>query len=88
MKGNKKGFCKYIRSRRKTGENTEKAEGLDAFFALIFIGKMCLLESQASETSGKGWSNEDLALAEKDQVREHLNIFALRKSMEPDRMHL
>lgn len=83
MKGNKKGFCKCIRSQRKTGENTEKAEGLDAFFALIFIGKMCLLESQASETSGKG-----LALAEKDQVREHLNKFALSKSVKPDRMHL
>lgn len=59
-----------------------------AFFVLIFIGKMCLMESQASEASGKVWSNEDLTLVEKDQVRECLNKFALRKSVEPDRMHL
>ena len=66
----------------------EKAEVLDAFFALVCIGKICLLESQAAETSGKIWSNEDLALVEKDQVREHLNKFAIRKSVGPYRMHL
>lgn len=49
----------------------EKAEVLDAFFTLVFIGRICRLESQALKASGKVWSNEDLASVEKDQVREH-----------------
>lgn len=58
------------------------------FFALVFIGKICLLESQALETSGKVWSSEDLASVEKDQVREHLNKINVRKAMGPDRIYL
>lgn len=58
------------------------------FFALVFIGEICLLESQALETSGKVRSSEDLASVEKDQVREHLNKIAVRKSMGPDRIYL
>lgn len=69
-------------------ENMEKAEVLDVFFALVFIGRICLLESQALETSGKVWSNEDLVSVEKDQAREHLNKFAVRKSVGTDWMHL
>jgi len=45
MKDNEKAFCTCISSQRKTRENMEKSEVLDAFFALFFIGKICLLES-------------------------------------------
>ncbi|KAJ7403198.1 hypothetical protein BTVI_80233 [Pitangus sulphuratus] len=45
-------------------------------------------ESQALETSGKVWSNEDLASVEKDQVKEHLNKFAIMKSIGVGRVHL
>lgn len=79
--GNRKDFCKYITSQRDIKENMEKAEVLHVFFTLVFIGRICLLESQALETSGKVWSNEDLVSVEKDQVREHLKKFAVRKSM-------
>lgn len=87
LKGNGKDFCKCISSRREIKENMEKAEVLDAFFTLVFIGRICRLESQALETSGKVWSNEDLASVEKDQVREHLKKFTIRKSMGTDGMH-
>lgn len=68
MKGNKKGFYKYVSSKRKTRENMSpllngagelltndmgKDEVLNAFFASIFTGKPGLQESQASETRGK-----------------------------------
>lgn len=78
VKGNKEGFCKCISSQRKTRESMEKAEVLDDSFALVFIGKISLLEFQALETSGRFWSNEDLAPVE-NQLKEHLNKFALRK---------
>lgn len=54
-------------------KNTGKAEVLEAFFALIFTGKICLQESQSPETTGKAWSKEDLSLVEEAQVRGHLN---------------
>lgn len=78
VKGNKEGFCKCIGSQRKTTESMEKAELLDAFFALVFIGRISLLEFQALETSGKVWSNEDLASVE-NRLKEHLNKSALMK---------
>lgn len=56
MKGNRKDFCKYITSQREMKENMGKAEVLDVFFT--FIDRICHLESQALETSGKVWSNE------------------------------
>lgn len=61
MKGNRKDFCKYITNQREMKENMEKAEVLDVFFTLVIIGRICHLESQALETSGEVWSNEDLA---------------------------
>ena len=87
VKGNKKGFYKYISSKRKSRENTglllnvagdvmtkdmEKAETLHALFASIFTGMTDLQESQARETSGKDRSKDNLPSVEKDQVREHL----------------
>ncbi|GAB0202599.1 mitochondrial enolase superfamily member 1 [Grus japonensis] len=64
VKDNKKGFFKYISSKRKTRENvgpllnevgalvtedTEKAELLNAFFALVFTAKVGPQESQTME---------------------------------------
>ena len=86
VKGKKKGFYRYINSKRKTSENvgpllngavdlvtndTEKAKVLSAAFTLVFTGKTGLQESQAPETRGKVWNKEDLTLVEEDQVREH-----------------
>lgn len=85
MKGN---FYKYITSQREMKENMEKAEVLDVFFTLVFIGRTCCVEFLALVTSGKVWSNEDLASVEKDHVREHFRKFAIRKCMATDRMHL
>lgn len=72
LKGNRKDFCKYITSQREMKENTEKAEVLDVFFTVVFIGRICHLELQILETGGKVWSNENLASVPMDQVREHL----------------
>ena len=84
VKGNKKGFYKYVNSKRKSRENMglllngegeqatndmEKTEVLNAFFASVFTGKMSLQECQIPEISGKVRSKEDLHLMEEDQVR-------------------
>ncbi|GAB0179374.1 mitochondrial enolase superfamily member 1 [Grus japonensis] len=71
VKDNKKGFFKYISSKRKTRENvglllnevgalvmedTEKVELLNAFFALIFAtAKATPQESQTLEVEQKVW---------------------------------
>ncbi|KAK4807033.1 hypothetical protein QYF61_000362 [Mycteria americana] len=88
IKDNKKGFCKYISGKRKTGENVgpllneigdlvtqdmEKAEVLNAAFASVFTSKTSLQESQAPEARGKVWSKEDVPLVEEDLVREYLS---------------
>lgn len=43
-------------------------EVLNAAFTLFFTSKIWLQESQASESSGKLWDNEDLPLVKQDQV--------------------
>lgn len=85
-KGNKKGFYKYLNSKRKTREkvapllngagkletnNMEQAEVLNNFFASIFASKTALQESQAPQIRGKVWNKKDLSPTEEDQVREH-----------------
>lgn len=51
----------------------EKAKVLNAFFALVFTGKICPQESEFPETPGKAWRKESVPLVEEDQAREHLN---------------
>lgn len=100
VKGNKKGFHRYISNKIKTREDVgsllnegrdlvlkdiKRAEVLNGFFTLVFCGKTCLQESQTPETRGNVWTKEDLLLVEKDQVREYLNIYA--KSVRSDEIH-
>lgn len=54
-------------------KDMEQGEELNGFFVLVFTGKMCIEESEASRTSGEFWSNEDSSLTEDSQVREHTN---------------
>lgn len=77
IKGNKKGFCKYINPKKKVKnikafgagdlamQNMEKTEVLNIFFTPVFASKTSLQEYWASETRRKGWSKEDVILAKK-----------------------
>ncbi|GAB0207732.1 hypothetical protein GRJ2_003238900 [Grus japonensis] len=102
VKDNKKGFFKYISSKRTTRENvgpllneagalvmedTEKAELLHAFFTSVLTAKADPQESQTLEVGQKVLQKEDLPLVDEDQVREHLGKLDIHKSMGPDGMH-
>ncbi|GAB0178742.1 mitochondrial enolase superfamily member 1 [Grus japonensis] len=97
VKDNKKGFFKYISSKRKTRENvgpllnevgalvtedTENADLLNAFLASVFSAQAGPQETQTLEVGEK-----DLPLAEEDRVREHLGKLDIHESMGPDGMH-
>ncbi|PKU30946.1 hypothetical protein llap_18751 [Limosa lapponica baueri] len=84
VKDNKKGFFKYISSKRKTRENvgpvlnevgaletedTEKAELLNAFFASVFTAKSGPQKPQTLELGGVGDSPEGCATIQKDLNR-------------------
>ncbi|GAB0208405.1 mitochondrial enolase superfamily member 1 [Grus japonensis] len=100
VKDNKKGFFKYISSKRKTKENvglllnemgalvmedTEKAELLNAAFASVFTAKADPQESQTLEVREKVWRKG--YLVKEDWVRDHLGKLDIHKSMGPDGMH-
>ncbi|KAF4803728.1 RNA-directed DNA polymerase from mobile element jockey-like protein [Turdus rufiventris] len=101
MKGNKKGFYRYKSRKRKTKENvgpllnrngdlvtkdSEKAEVLIAFFALVFTGKFCLQESHVPETSGKVQSKANMPLVEEDQVMKQLILETISRPMKGKRV--
>ncbi|GAB0208125.1 mitochondrial enolase superfamily member 1 [Grus japonensis] len=82
VKDNKKGFFKYISSKRKTRENvgpllnevgalvtedTEKVELLNAAFASAFTAKASPQETQTLEVGEKVWRKEDLPLLKEDK---------------------
>ena len=76
VKGNRKGFYKYINSKRKTRENMDlllngaaelvanempKAKVLSAFFASVFTSKTGLQEAQTPQTRGTVQPGEENA---------------------------
>ena len=81
VKNNKKGFFNYISSKRKTRdnvglllneagvlvmENAEKAELLNAFFALVFGAKAGPQEPQALEVREEAYREDDLPSVEEE----------------------
>ncbi|XP_068856794.1 uncharacterized protein [Aphelocoma coerulescens] len=102
VKDFKMGFFKYIGNKRKTKDNmdpllnggetlvtedAEKAELLNAFFALAFTDKTSPQGSLAQEIRVKESWKEDFPFIKEDWVREHLGKLDIHKSMGPDRMH-
>jgi len=98
----KKGFFKYICSKRKTRENgaalpnevgalvmedTEKAVVLNAFLASFFTAKAEPQASRSLEVRIEAWRKEELTLVEGDRVRDHLSKLDTREFMGPDGMH-
>lgn len=83
-KANKKGFYKYINSKRENGtpllngawnlveNNIEYAEVLKGFSASIFTSKNCIQEQKAPKITGKVSSKDFLTLSKKD-IRVYLN---------------
>ena len=68
-------------------QDAEKAELLNAFFALAFTTKAGLQASQNPEERGQIWRKEDLPSVEKDWVRDHLRKLDPHKSMGANGMH-
>lgn len=75
MKGNRKGFCRYI-SRKGTllswtkNPMRDMEKVLSGFFT---CSGLMHLQTKVPYTSGKIWSKQDFDLLEEDWVMEHLN---------------
>ncbi|PKU27098.1 hypothetical protein llap_22598 [Limosa lapponica baueri] len=97
IKDKKKKFSKYVRNKRKTGEDVgllqketgdlvtqdmEKAEVFDDFFTSVFTGKGSNHTVQVTEGNGKDLENQELPTVGEDQV--HLRKRKVHKSMGPD----
>ncbi|PKU38009.1 rna-directed dna polymerase from mobile element jockey-like [Limosa lapponica baueri] len=102
VKDNKKGFFKYISSKRKTRENVgpllnevgvlvtddaEKVELLNAFFASVFTAEAGPQEPQTLEVGERAWIKEDSPSIKEDRARDHLGKLDAHKSMGLDGMH-
>jgi len=81
-------FYRYISSKRKTiGNVSLPILGLgigQSTQCIFFLNKTCLQEFQ---TSGKVWSEQDLASVVEDQCKEHLNKLGMCRSTESGGMH-
>lgn len=98
----RKGFYRYISSKRKTRKNVgpflseardlmtkdmERTGVFHVFFVSVFTGKTILQESKALETDRKVWNREYLLLIEMDHVSKDLNNLNIHIFMEPSGMH-
>ncbi|KFV09049.1 hypothetical protein N340_00462, partial [Tauraco erythrolophus] len=83
IKGNKKGFYRYVSCKKRSRENVsplrketgdlatqdmEKAEFLNDFFASVFTGKSSSGMAQVMEGKGRDWENEEPPTVGDDQV--------------------
>ena len=88
IKDNKKGFFKYVNSKRKTRDNvgpllneggvlvtgdTEKAEILNAFFASVFVSRTLPRDSSPLAIGQRVWEMEGSLLVEVGVVWERLS---------------
>jgi len=102
VKNNKKGFFKYISSKRKSRDNVgpllneagvlvmedaEKAELLNAFLASVFSAKTGPQESEALEVREEAHREDDFPLVEEDCERDRVSDLDVHKSMSPDGIH-
>jgi len=102
VKDNKKGFFKYISSKRKTRDNVgtllnevgvlvmedaEKAELLNAFFTSVFSAKASLRNPRSWRQERKPAERMTFPWLREDCVRVHLSNLDAHKSTGPDGMH-
>ena len=100
VSGNKKGFFKYVTSRRRSKENTglifvedghltnrdeEKAEAFNAFFfASVFKRTDRPWAAQSPASEDHECRNSDFPFVDTEIVRDHLYQLNVHKSMGPD----
>ncbi|KAJ7399690.1 hypothetical protein BTVI_112609 [Pitangus sulphuratus] len=102
IKDNKKGFYKYISSKRNIRENvglllnkmgvlvmedTEKTELLNAFFPSVFTEEDGPQESQTLEVREESWRKEDFPLVIKGWVTDQVRDVNTHKSKGSDGVH-
>uniref|UniRef100_A0A8C3H5H4 Reverse transcriptase domain-containing protein n=1 Tax=Chrysemys picta bellii TaxID=8478 RepID=A0A8C3H5H4_CHRPI len=99
VKSNKKGFYRYVSSKKKVKESVgpllneggnlvtedvEKANVLNDFFASVFTKKV---SSQTAALGSTGWGEGDQPSVEKEVVWDYLEKLDEHKSMRPDALH-
>ncbi|KAK4831610.1 hypothetical protein QYF61_018370 [Mycteria americana] len=102
VSGKKKGFFKYVNSKRTYKENIrpilvddghltnrdeEKAEAFNAFFALVFNNTDRPWAAQFSESEDHECGNSDFPFVDIEIVRDQLYQLNVRKSTGPDGIH-
>ena len=99
---NRKGFFKYVNSKRRSKENIgpipvedghltnrdeEKAEAFNVFFASVFSNTDRSWAAQSPESEGQECGNSDFPFVDTEIVRDQLYQLNVHKSMGPDGIH-